>query len=200
MKDTISENVTRIKDTTANPAPLGLMGFGMTTVLLNLHNAGLFGLGTMILAMGVFYGGIAQVIAGIMEYKKGNTFGTTAFTSYGLFWLSLVGLIIAPKMGLGNAPENSAMVAYLFMWGIFTSVMFIGTLKLNKALQFVFASLSILFFLLAISDLTGSASLKRLAGLEGIVCGLSAIYAALAQILNEVYGRVVAPIGLVKKN
>jgi len=200
MKDTISENVTQIKDTTSNPAPLGLMGFGMTTVLLNLHNAGLFELGTMILAMGVFYGGIAQVIAGIMEYKKGNTFGTTAFTSYGLFWLSLVGLIVAPKMGLGNAPENSAMVAYLFMWGIFTSVMFIGTLKLNKALQFVFASLSILFFLLAISDLTGSASLKRLAGLEGIVCGLSAIYAALAQILNEVYGRVVAPIGSVKKN
>jgi succinate-acetate transporter protein len=200
MKDTISENVTRIKDTTANPAPLGLMGFGMTTVLLNLHNAGLFGLGTMILAMGVFYGGIAQIIAGIMEWKKGNTFGTTAFTSYGLFWLSLVGLLIAPKMGLGKAPENSAMVAYLFMWGIFTSVMFIGTLKLNKALQFVFASLSILFFLLAISDLTGSAILKRLAGLEGVVCGLSAIYAALAQILNEVYGRVVAPIGLAKKN
>jgi succinate-acetate transporter protein len=200
MKDTISENVTRIKDTTANPAPLGLMGFGMTTVLLNLHNAGLFGLGTMILAMGVFYGGIAQVIAGIMEYKKGNTFGTTAFTSYGLFWLSLVGLIIAPKMGLGNAPENSAMVAYLFMWGVFTSVMFIGTLKLNKALQFIFASLALLFFLLALGDLTGNPAIKRFAGFEGIICGLSAIYTALAQVLNEVYGRVVAPIGLVRKN
>jgi succinate-acetate transporter protein len=200
MKDTISENVTRIKDTTANPAPLGLMGFGMTTVLLNLHNAGLFGLGTMILAMGVFYGGIAQVIAGIMEYKKGNTFGTTAFTSYGLFWLSLVGLIIAPKMGLGNAPENSAMVAYLFMWGVFTSVMFIGTLKLNKALQFIFASLALLFFLLALGDLTGNPAIKRFAGFEGIICGLSAVYTALAQVLNEVYGRVVAPLGPVKAN
>jgi succinate-acetate transporter protein len=200
MKDSISQNVTQIKDTTANPAPLGLMGFGMTTVLLNLHNAGLFELGTMILAMGVFYGGLAQVIAGIMEYKKGNTFGTTAFTSYGLFWLSLVGLIIAPKMGLGNAPENSAMVAYLFMWAVFTSVMFIGTLKLNKALQFVFASLALLFFLLALGDLTGNPAIKRIAGIEGIICGLSAVYTALAQVLNEVYGRVIAPIGPVKAN
>jgi succinate-acetate transporter protein len=73
---------------------------------------------SMILAMGVFYGGIAQIVAGVMEWKKGNTFGTTAFTSYGLFWLSLVGLIIAPKIGLSNPPENSAMVAYLFIWGL----------------------------------------------------------------------------------
>lgn len=200
MKDTISDNVTQIKDTTSNPAPLGLMGFGMTTVLLNLHNAGLFGLSTMILSMGVFYGGIAQIIAGILEWKKGNTFGTTAFTSYGLFWLSLVGLIIAPKMGLGDAPDNSAMAAYLFIWGVFTAVMFIGTLKLSKALQFVFASLAILFFLLALGDITKNAGIKRLAGLEGIICGLSAVYTALAQVLNEVYGRVVAPIGPVKKN
>jgi succinate-acetate transporter protein len=208
MKDTLSErdpalrepNVTQIKDTTANPAPLGLMGFGMTTVLLNLHNAGLFGLSTMILSMGVFYGGIAQIIAGILEWKKGNTFGTTAFTSYGLFWLSLVGLIIAPKMGLGDAPDNSAMVAYLFIWGVFTAVMFIGTLKLNKALQFVFASLAILFFLLALGDLTNNAGIKRFAGLEGIICGLSAVYTALAQVLNEVYGKVVAPLGPVKKS
>lgn len=199
MKDTISDNVTQIKDTTSNPAPLGLMGFGMTTVLLNLHNAGLFGLSTMILSMGVFYGGIAQIIAGIMEWKKGNTFGTTAFTSYGLFWLSLVGLITAPKMGLGDAPDNSAMAAYLFIWGVFTAVMFIGTLKLNKALQFIFASLAILFFLLALGDLTSNAGLKRFAGYEGIICGLSAVYTALAQVLNEIYGRIVAPLGPVKK-
>ena len=100
-------------DITSNPAPLGLMGFGMTTVLLNLHNAGFFGLGSMILAMGIFYGGLAQVIAGIMEWKKGNTFGTTAFTSYGFFWLTLVALIVMPKMGLIEAPDNSAMIAYL---------------------------------------------------------------------------------------
>ena len=180
-------NVSTIKDTTANPAPLGLMGFGMTTVLLNLHNAGLFKLGTMILAMGLFYGGLAQVIAGIMEWKKGNTFGTTAFTSYGLFWLSLVGLIIMPKMGLGAEPEKTAMVAYLFGWGVFTFIMFIGTMKLTRELQFVFASLALLFFLLAFADATGNSTIKHIAGYEGIVCGLSAVYTALAQVLKELY-------------
>jgi succinate-acetate transporter protein len=198
MEKQISEDVIKIKDATANPAPLGLTAFGMTTVLLNLHNAGFFKLGTMILAMGIFYGGIAQVIAGIMEWKKNNTFGTTAFTSYGLFWLSLVWLIVAPKIGLGDVNETSAMVAYLFMWGLFTAVMFVGTLKLNKALQIIFGTLAILFFLLAIGDYTGSAIIKQIAGYEGIICGLSAIYAGLAQVLNEVYGRTVAPLWPVK--
>ena len=104
----------------ANPAPLGLMGFGMTTVLLNLHNAGFFALGSMILAMGIFYGGIAQVIAGILEFRNGNTFGLTAFTSYGLFWISLVFLIVMPGLGWGSASSAAAMGYYLFMWGIFT--------------------------------------------------------------------------------
>ena len=189
----------REEDVTSNPAPLGLMGFGMTTVLLNLHNAGIFELSSMILGMGIFYGGLAQVIAGIMEWKKGNTFGTTAFTSYGLFWLSLVALIVMPKMGLVAAPGKLAMVAYLFMWGIFTAGLFIGTLKLNRSLQLVFASLTLLFFLLALGDFTDSSTIKYIAGYEGIICGLSAIYAALAQVLNEVYGKTVAPIGPVKK-
>jgi len=144
--------------------------------------------------LGIFYGGLTQVIAGIMEWKKGNTFGTTAFTSYGLFWLTLVGLIVIPSLKWADAPAKTAMVAYLTMWGIFTGVMFIGTPKLNKALQFVFASLTILFFLLAIGDATGSTAIKRLAGYEGIVCGFSAIYTALAQVLNEVYGKTVAPL------
>jgi hypothetical protein len=86
----------KIDDSTGNPAPLGLMGFGMTTILLNIHNAGFFAVGSMIMMMGLFYGGIAQVIAGIMEWKKENTFGTVAFTSYGLFWLTLVGIFMLP--------------------------------------------------------------------------------------------------------
>ena len=99
-----------VKDTTANPAPLGLMGFGMTTVLLNIHNAGFCELGSSILAMGIFYGGIAQIIAGIMEWKKNNTFGATAFTSYGLFWLSLVALIVMPELGwVEKASKGKAM-------------------------------------------------------------------------------------------
>ncbi len=183
-----------VQDNTANPAPLGLLGFGLTTVLLNLHNAGFFALDSMILAMGIFYGGIAQIIAGIMEWKKNNTFGTTAFTSYGLFWLSLAGLLILPRIGLASAASSTAMGYYLFIWGLFTAVMFVATLKLNGILQFVFASLAILFFLLAIGDWTGSTLIKTIAGYEGVICGASAIYAGLAQVLNEVYDRTVLPI------
>ena len=189
----------KVKDTTANPAPLGLIAFGMTTVLLNFHNAGFYSLNTMILAMGVFYGGVAQVIAGIMEWKKNNTFGTTAFCSFGLFWLTLVALLVFPQMNWGVAPDAGAMVAYLTIWGIFTFVMFFATLKLNRALQFIFLSLAILFWLLAIADATGSAGIGILAGWEGIICGASAIYTGLAQVLNEYYGKTILPIGPVKK-
>lgn len=191
-------NNVKMVDTTANPAPLGLLGFGMTTVLLNIHNAGFFPLSAMILAMGIFYGGLAQVIAGIMEWKKNNTFGTTAFTSYGLFWLTLVGLLVMPKLGWASAADPKAMAAYLFMWGLFTFIMYIGTLKITKALQFVFLSLAILFFLLAAGDFTGNEIITKIAGYEGIICGFSAIYTALAQVLNEVYGKVVLPVGPVK--
>src|ERR1700710_879842 len=137
-----------VKDGIANPAPLGLCAFGMTTVLLNLHKAGFFEMNSMILAMGIFYGGLAQIIAGIIEANKNNTFGLTAFTSYGFFWLSLAGLIVMPKLGWGAAPAGAAMVAYLTLWGIFTLGLFFGTLKLNRALQVVFGSLTVLFFLL----------------------------------------------------
>jgi uncharacterized protein len=197
----MTENhTTQFQETTANPAPLGLLGFGMTTVLLNLHNAGLYELNTMILAMGIFYGGIAQIIAGIMEWKKNNTFGTTAFTSYGFFWLTLVGLLVMPKLGLGAAPDDGAKAAYLATWGLFTAVMFVGTLRLNRALQFVFASLTLLFFFLAWGDYSqASPGFKHFTGWEGVVCGLSAIYTGLAQVLNEVFGRTVLPLGSVRK-
>ena len=178
----------------ANPAPLGLMGFGMTTVLLNLHNAGLFPLDTMILAMGIFYGGLAQVIAGIAEIKRGNTFAATAFSSYGLFWLSLVFLLIAPKLGLGVSPAPISMAAYLFMWGLFTLLMFFNTLRANAALMFVFFSLAVLFFLLSLSDGMGSPALGMVAGYEGVICGLSAVYLSIAEVANETYGRTILPI------
>ncbi|MGD0818759.1 MAG: acetate uptake transporter [Methanomassiliicoccales archaeon] len=178
----------------ANPAPLGLMGFGMTTVLLNLHNTGLFGLGSMILAMGIFYGGMAQVIAGIMEWKNGNTFGTLAFTSFGFFWLSLAGLIVLPMIGITTGNDSSAMASYLFMWGIFTALMFFGTLRTNAALMFVFGSLAILFLLLGLGDLTGNTDITHLAGWEGLAVGFSAMYTAIALVLNESFGRTVLPI------
>jgi succinate-acetate transporter protein len=188
----------------ANPAPLGLLGFGLTTVLLNLHNAGFFPLDTMILAMGLAYGGLAQVIVGIMEFKKGNTFGTVAFTSYGLFWWSLVLLLVLPKTSIFtglSAPTEAAMAAYFFMWGLFTFAMFFGTLKTNRVLQFVFISLAVLFFLLTARDLTGNATIIGsvtigiIAGFEGIVCGLSAVYLAFAEVINEAHQKTVLPIG-----
>lgn len=183
------------RDILANPAPLGLMGFGMTTVLLNIHNAGFYGLGTMILSIGIFYGGIAQIIAGVLEYRKGNTFGVTAFTSYGLFWLSLVGLLIFPKVIQGfEPPSDVAMGAYFFMWGLFTFMMFISSLKKPKALQFVFISLAVLFWLLTLSHLVDP-RITIYAGYEGIICGLSAVYLAMAEVINETYDKIILPVG-----
>jgi succinate-acetate transporter protein len=189
-----------IKDTTANPGPFGLMAFGMTTVLLNIHNAGGFELNSMILAMGLFYGGMAQVFASWMEWKKGNTFATLAFGSFGLFWLLLVSLILLPKLTFitgaqGMATSPTAMGWFFLAWGVFTFLMFVGTLRINRALQVVFLSLAILFWLLAARDWTASAEVGRIAGWEGIFVGLSAMYASIAQVWNELYGRVVLPLG-----
>jgi len=192
----ISE-VNDVNEKLANPAPLGLLGFGMTTVLLNLHNADFYPLNSMILAMGLAYGGLAQVIAGIMEYKRGNTFGTVAFSSYGLFWWSLVLLLVLPQTEIWDVPaivDSAAMAAYFFMWGLFTFIMFFGTLKTNRALQFVFLSLAVLFFLLTAKELTGNADVGIVAGYEGIICGLSAVYTALAEVLNEIYEKTVLPL------
>ena len=185
----------------ANPAPLGLMGFGMTTVLLNLHNAGFLGtqaLG-MVFGMGIFYGGLAQIIAGITEFKKGNTFGMTAFCSYGLFWLTLVALKVFPALGWAESVDPKSIGAYLTMWGLFTAWMFLSTLKTNRALQFIFLSLAILFFLLALGDFLAAPQITRLAGFEGIVCGFSAIYLAMAEVMNEAYGKTILPIFPVKE-
>ena len=187
-----------LADHSGNPAPLGLLAFGLTTVLLNMHNADWFALSAMILGMGIFYGGLAQIIAGIMEWRKGNTFATTAFLSYGFFWLSLVGILTFPALGIAAAPEPLAMMAYLFVWGLFTAVMFVATLRLNRALQVVFASLTLLFFLLGLAAITGSAVIGTIAGYEGMLCGAAAIYTGLAQVLNETYGRTVLPLGHVR--
>ena len=195
MEQEFEKLAAKIEDTTANPAPLGLLAFGMTTVLLNIHNTGYYSLGAMILAMGIFYGGLAQIFAGWMEWKKGNTFGTVAFSSYGLFWLTLVGLLLGPQMGLWETTSKGLMGWYFLLWGLFTFAMFFGTLKINRALQVVFGTLVVLFLLLAIRDWTGSEVVGKIAGWEGIVCGLSSVYAGVAHVLNEVYERIVLPLG-----
>jgi len=181
----------------ANPAVLGLTCFGMTTVLLNLHNAGLFKMDAPILAMGLFLGGAVQIIAGAMEFKKGNSFGLTAFSAYGAFWLTLVFILIfKPYIGetLAWQVGNKGLAWYLFLWCVFTCFMFIGTFKVNRILQAVFATLIVLFFLLTISFGWGSEGLLKVAGVIGIVCGSLAIYLAMAELMNEMYGKTIMPI------
>jgi succinate-acetate transporter protein len=159
-----------------------------------------FAVNSIILAMGVFYGGLAQIVAGILEFRKGNTFGVTAFTSYGLFWMSLVFLWVFPTVFAGSsqasAPSETFMGWYLFMWGFFTMMMFIGTLKKNFTLSFVFLTLFILFYLLALRDWGMiPTNIAWFIGVEGIVCGFSAVYLAMAEVINENLGRTVLPIG-----
>ena len=189
------ENHMSMENKLANPAPLGLMGFGMTTVLLNIHNAGFFPVSDMILSMGLFYGGIAQIIAGIMEFKKGNTFGLTAFTSYGVFWITLVAIFVFPDLGggMGVRTDSAFLGWYLFMWGLFTFFMWLGTFGKSYVLQFIFLSLWVLFLMLAVRNWTGSSIIGQLAGWEGIICGLSAIYLAMAEVLDEARGKKILP-------
>ncbi len=183
----------------ANPGPIGLLGFGLTTILLNIHNAGFTALDDHILGMGIFVGGLAQVIAGILENKRGNIFASTAFTLYGFFWIALVWMVY-------HAHSAAGLATFLMVWGIFSFFMFIGTFKLNKALQIIFGTVTLLFALLTIGNYmiaagsvdTGKAIIS-FAGYEGILCGASAAYLAIAEVLNEVYGRPVFAVGVVKK-
>ena len=177
----------------ANPGPLGLVAFGMTTILLNLHNADFFPNTSIILAMGIFFGGLAQLMAGIMEFTKGNTFGTVAFSSFGCFWLTLVGVWVLPTLGWAEAPSHAFVGCYLALWGVFTFGMFIGTLKSGPVLKFVFLSLAILFWLLALGDFTESHAITVLAGWVGIICGSSAVYLGLAEVMAEQHGRKILP-------
>lgn len=182
-----------LKDQTSNPGPLGLMGFAMTTILLNIHNAGFFPVDAMIMGMGIFFGGFAQFCAGVMEWKKGNMFGSIAFMSYGAFWLTLVFLWVAPSV-LGVQPPNStSMGCYLFMWGLFSIVFFLQTLNGKTVGKILFFSLSVLFMLLAAYNFTGNVTIGKIAGFEGIFCGFVAFYEASAIMINEKYGKSILP-------
>lgn len=187
------EQQVSIKDITANPGPLGLYGFAMTTILLNIHNAGIYPISVMIMGMGIFYGGLAQFIAGLMEWKKGNQFPAIAFISYGAFWMSLVFIWAGPQMGLPKADPIS-MGFYLSLWGFFTLMNFIQTLNGNLTGKLLFGSLTLLFLLLAVSNFTGLAWVGTLAGIEGIICGLIAFYEATACMINHKFSKTVLPL------
>jgi len=189
----MEQNVFIAKDVTTNPAPLGLTGFGLTTMLLNLHNAGLFGLDTMIMGMGIMMGGLIQILVGMLEWKKNNMFGMMAFSSYGAFWISLVFIWIFPKMGLGEAPSATAMGYYLSVWGIYTVGLWVATFKMTKTMVFLFGTVVVLFALLAIANFTGSHLIHTIAGIEGVICGATALYIAIGTLLVEVYGKQILP-------
>lgn len=184
---------TEAKTKIANPSPLGLLGFGMTTCLLNLHNADIIPLSIVIVAMGFALGGAAQIIAGIIEFFKNNTFGATAFIAYGFFWWSLILIWINPFENI-DAADPKSMGFYLAFWALFTLFMFISTLKHNKGLQAVFFTLTILFILLSIANFSGSHLVHVIAGWVGIICGLTAIYNAMAQVINGDYNKKIMPL------
>lgn len=180
----------------ANPAPLGLMGFGMTTVLLNLHNAQIVPMGAAIMAMGLVFGGVTQFFAGLLEYGRNNTFGMTAFMGYGAFWLSLVVLLCLPQWGLAPASAPALLGSYMWVWGLFTAIMAVGSLAASRMHQVVFFSLLVLFFLLGSAEVFARPVLTLVAGYEGLLCGFSAIYLAAAEILEAQFDRPILPIGL----
>ncbi|MFZ1128293.1 acetate uptake transporter [Methanoregula sp.] len=193
--DSVFKNEIRISDSTANPGALGLLAFGLTTIILNMSNAGIFALGSVVFSMGIFYGGLAQIIAGIMEWKKNNTFGMTAFISYGFFWISLVFLILMPLWGWGPALGKEGLVCFLGIWGLFSLGMFLITFRLSKAMQVVFGTLVLLFLLLIAGNALGNNTILVIAGIEGVICGLSAMYTGLGQIMNEVWKETVVRLG-----
>lgn len=181
----------------ANPAVLGLTCFGLTTMLLNLHNAGLFKMDSTILGMGFFVGGFAQVIAGALEFRKGNTFGMTAFTAYGTFWIALAFAVIVKPMWLtsvGLESSGKGLAWFLFLWGVFTVFMTIGTFRINRVLQFVFITLVVLFFMLAIGIGWELSGVVKAAGVVGIFTGAAALYLAMAENINEIFCKTVLPI------
>ena len=191
----------------ADPGPLGLAAFAGTTFMLSLINAGLVGthklpgggLLPMVAALALAYGGIAQFVAGLWEFRTGNTFGAVAFCSYGAFWISF--FFIVQSVG-SNAPAEvfSGLGLYLWMWGIFTAYMFIASLRTTGAVALVFLLLAITFLILGIgnSALAGTASATngtiKLGGWVGIITALAAWYASFAGVVNSTYGRVIAPV------
>jgi len=177
----------------ANPGALGLAGFGFCTVLLQIHNIGLID-STLPLIYGLFWGGVGQIIAGIIDARRGDTFGLTAFVSYGLFWMGLSFGFLLEWMGLIKL--DSPGLAWLFIcWGIFTGYMTISAFKISYVHVFVFASLTILFFLLAAHFYGVIPAIVP--GIEGIFCGAAAAYCSAAVVAHETYGRWVFPIGLI---
>ncbi len=180
----------------ANPLPLGLLGYGTSTVLLSLAFAGVFELGTMVLSTAIFFGGVAQTIVAVLCYRRNDSFGLTAFGGYSFLWLSLAFLLIGQANGWWPA-ENSgtAMGWYLLLWMVFTLGLFVGSFLLPRVLTLVLTLTWILLLVLAIANFTESETLTKVGGWEGVATGASAIYLAFAFLLNDMFDRTILPVG-----
>jgi len=182
----------------ANPAPLGLAGFGLTTLVLSSINAGLLvspSAVSVVVPLAFAYGGVAQIITGIMEFRNGNTFGTVAFTSYGLFWWWYGLLLWTIGAGWIKPPAADAVGLTLLFWGIFTLGMWISTFRLSFTVWTIFLLLWITFFCLAAGDLGAGAHFHTLGGWLGLATGTAALYASFAEVTNAVFRRNVVPLG-----
>jgi succinate-acetate transporter protein len=181
----------------ANPAPLGLAGFGITTVLLSCINAGLLPADAVnaVVPLAFAFGGAAQIIAGILEYVNGNTFGLVAFTAYGTFWWWYAFMLWTVGAGWIKAPAPAAVAVALLLWGVFTLYMWVSTFRANKGVWTVFLLLWITFFLLSAGDF-GTPGAKALGGYIGILTGIAAMYVSFAEVTNGAFGRPIIPLGV----
>jgi succinate-acetate transporter protein len=193
-KEETNQNNLFLMDNTANPAPLGLCAFGSTTILLSLCNAGIIGLTSPVIAMALLYGGLAQLIAGLMEWKKNNNFGFLTFVSFGFFWISFAGLMMLPALNLAKAPQPVDLAAFLAVWGIIVLGLLICTLNMHKSLQVTLLAVLLLVVLLVAAELTGSGLIKMCGGIMGLIAGGLALYIGLGQIINEVHNRKIIPV------
>ncbi len=167
-------------------------------MLLSLGNAGFFAVGAVVICMGLLFGGVAQIMAGIMEYKNGNTFGMTIFCSFGFFWIVVIAIMLGPNLGLGKE-SASAMAWMFFLWGIYSSYLLIGTLRTNRMMQMTVTALTLVLFLLAASYAYDNSDLQILAGYVGLIAGAGAVYMAASQTLMETLGKDVLPVFPVDK-
>jgi uncharacterized protein len=199
---TAPEKAAEPTPTLADPGPLGLAAFALTTFTLSLFNAGLApeALEPLVLPLAFFYGGLVQLLAGMWEFRKANTFGATAFGSYGAFWLAFAAYVqfIEPEMmssGVTEAQVTTATGIFLVGWALFTLYMLVASLRTTGALVAVFATLFLTFTLLAVGDLTGVDSIATVGGFVGLASALAAWYASAAVVTNATWGRTVLPVG-----
>ena len=182
----------------ANPAALGLVGFGLTTVLLSLVNAGILPKGGegVVIPLALAYGGLIQLIAGAFEFKLGNTFGMTAFLSYGAFWWWFAFLLLFSHNGwIDISAAGPTIGVALLLWGLLTLYLWIASFRLSKIVFLIFLTLWITFGLLGLGAINGSAGLGQAGGYLGILCGALAIYGSFGIVTNATFGRSVVPLG-----